>query len=194
MAQPFDSWVGIDYGSKMAGTTVICYKSGQHIHFLQSEKKSDADAFIAKCLAELQPQFVFLDAPLSLPSVYNGKGTDYFYRACDKETKAMSPMFLGGLTARAMRLDAQIKDVEFKETYPGYFVRQILELGSRYGKKGPLDIELAKQLADAYKLKLEVLPENWHQLDALCCYISGLRHHSGDGIKIGEAREGLIYV
>ena len=36
--------LGIDYGSKLAGTTVICFEKNKQLHFLQSEKKKDADA------------------------------------------------------------------------------------------------------------------------------------------------------
>ena len=34
---------GIDYGSKLAGTTVICFAHNKHLEFIQSEKKQDAD-------------------------------------------------------------------------------------------------------------------------------------------------------
>ena len=42
------TWIGIDYGSKLAGTTVICYKKEGRLQLLQSEKKSDADAFVSQ--------------------------------------------------------------------------------------------------------------------------------------------------
>ena len=103
--------IGIDYGSKMAGTTVIAYLKSGKLHFAQSQKKKDADLFVENWVAQHQPRAIFLDAPLSLPGVYTEPEAydDYFYRAGDRLLRAMSPMFLGGLTARAMRLSRRLK-------------------------------------------------------------------------------------
>jgi hypothetical protein len=91
---------GVDYGSKLAGTTVTCTldaPSGQ-VHFQKSAPREDADAFLRNYLLQSQPAFIFLDAPLSLPGVYRGLAgcRDYFYREADRQLGAMSPMFLGG--------------------------------------------------------------------------------------------------
>jgi hypothetical protein len=43
---------GIDYGSKMAGTTVICIQKGTQVILFQSQKNQDADLFIKKTLLE----------------------------------------------------------------------------------------------------------------------------------------------
>ena len=187
-------WVGIDYGSKLAGTTVICYSLDDKLHLIQSEKKADADAFVSKFILEHEPDYVYLDAPLSLPGVYNGNGDDYFYRACDKATKAMSPMFLGGLTARAMKLKASLPIAQFRESYPAYFIKVIKELGDDYGKRGPYTNVIAEKLVDEYGLVLHETPSNWHQLDALACYVIGLRHGLGDGQVLGRDEEGLIFL
>ena len=96
--------IGIDYGAKLAGTTAICFEQSGQLKIWQSEKKKDADKFVQESIKQLQPTTVFIDAPLSLPLAYFGEGENYFYRECDKILKGMSPMFLGGLTARAMRL------------------------------------------------------------------------------------------
>lgn len=88
--------LGIDYGSKLAGTTAICYQEGDALTIIQSEKKQDADRFINDTVESLKPEQIFIDAPLSLPAAYFGNGDDYFYRDCDRQLKAMSPMFLGG--------------------------------------------------------------------------------------------------
>ena len=116
---------GIDYGSKLAGTTVICFDENEKLNFRQSEKKQDADAFLEKLISEKQPDSVFIDAPLSLPNAYFGKGEDYFYRKCDREVGGMSPMFLGGLTARAIKLKSKSETPEcpFYEIYPAQLVR-----------------------------------------------------------------------
>lgn len=187
-------WIGVDYGSKIAGTTVICYEEKGKLCLLQSEKKKDADLFISNFIETHQVKEVYLDAPLSLPAAYHGRGSDYFYRICDRVTKAMSPMFLGGLTARAMKLAASHKEVVFKETYPGYLIRTVLDYKELYPKKSAYDPRLHQQLAKDYKLKYKQAPLNWHQLDAVSCWISGWRHESGQGVLLGEAEEGVIWV
>ena len=187
-------WIGIDYGSKLAGTTVICYQEHDKLCQIQSEKKKDADLFISDFIKKHKPQEIYLDAPLSLPGAFHGVGEDYFYRECDRETRAMSPMFLGGLTARAMKLAANHKGVVFKETYPGYFIRTVLGYSEMYSKKSSYTSELHDQLASDYDIEYKVAPDNWHQVDAVLCWISGWRHESGQGQLLGQAEEGLIWV
>ena len=102
---------GVDYGSKMAGTTVVAVARERQIDLLQSGRKQDADAWLLETAVAQQPDHIFLDAPLSLPGVYRhlpGR-SDYFYREADRELQAMSPMFLGGLTARAMQLHERLR-------------------------------------------------------------------------------------
>lgn len=188
-------WIGVDYGSKLAGTTVVCYRaeSGKVV-FLQSEVKKDADKFLSDILVTLKPEMIYFDAPLSLPSAYFGKGEDYFYRSCDRALKAMSPMFLGGLTARAMRLAAHHPEVKFVETYPGYFIREVLNLSTDYQKRKSYNDHIAQEIIKQYDLNLTQSPDNWHQLDALACWISGQRAADGSGLCFGEEEEGLICV
>ena len=128
---------GIDYGSKLAGTTVVTYDKDGKLYQKSSAKKQDADRMILSWVQSLKPDFVFIDAPLSLPAAYFGKGENYFYREADIELKAMSPMFLGGVTARAISLKKQIEaeGVEVFETYPGGLVRSKPELKAHYNKK-----------------------------------------------------------
>ena len=110
--------LGIDYGSKLAGTTSICWLEQDKLSIKQSSKKENADEMIEDILNHLKPEFVFIDCPLTLPSAYHGEGDDFFYRHCDKELRAMSPMFLGGLTARGMRLKHNSKSSHWHEVYP----------------------------------------------------------------------------
>src|SRR5215212_2962102 len=100
---------GVDYGSKLAGTTAIAVLEGNTITVHQSLKKQDADLFLTGLLKKYRPSVVGFDAPLSLPGVYRGMKdkNDYFYRTADRELTCMSPMFLGGLTARAIKLTTQ---------------------------------------------------------------------------------------
>jgi predicted nuclease with RNAse H fold len=188
---------GIDYGSKLSGTTVITYDLNGILFQKSSAKKMDADAMILKTARELKPSFIYLDAPLSLPKIYSGKGNDYFYREADRELKAMSPMFLGGLTARAMQLKAHILSlIETKifETYPGALVRSIPELKICYKKKDPTMIPvLTKQIEGLLKeIKLNDKPKTIHEIDSILAWYSGLRHQNGDAVITGNLKEGVI--
>ena len=96
--------VGIDFGARSAGNTVVCVREKGLFRFHRSAKDSDGDAWLRSLIDELRPAAIYIDAPLSLPGVYTGRGHDHFFRAADRQAGGMSPMFLGGLTARAMAL------------------------------------------------------------------------------------------
>ncbi len=191
--------VGIDYGSKMAGTTAICYLKEDRLFFSTSQKNRDADQFIFEFITQLPSKArIYLDAPLSLPGVYRGLPLyeDYFYRESDKAVKAMSPMFLGGLTARAMKLATSLKAEghEILEAYPGAFAR-ILDL-KRQGYKGTKE-EIPKaleRLQESYpSLILPTDLASWHGMDALIAFLIGCRHQEGKATIVGNEEEGLIY-
>ena len=190
--------IGIDYGSKLAGTTVICFVENEQLKLKQSQKKQDADQFLLSEITFLNPEFIFLDAPLSLPGVYrNLEGySDYFYRQSDKDLKAMSPMFLGGLTARAMRLQAQLKEKNYSvfETYPGYLAQMLSlkEIGYKKEKENiPLVLE---QFSNQLPYNLAEIPKNWHQFDAILAFYSGYRYLAGKSESYGRIEEGVIIV
>lgn len=186
---------GIDYGSKLAGTTVCAWQGGSGIELRQSAKKEDADAFLEALVAELQPNAIYFDAPLSLPGVYTNNGNDYFYRACDRALACMSPMFLGGLTARAMRLSHhwQQQGVVTYEAYPAALWREIGIKELMY-KKETYNIPACHALLQQqFSLSLPAV-SNWHQFDALLALCVGNRHQQQQGKIYGNPQEGLIYV
>ena len=109
--------LGIDYGSKTSGfTAAASYSSTGTVQVYQSAKGKDADAWLLNLINDLKPKNVAIDAPLSLPGVFIDPSAfnNYNYRACDGITGAMSPMFLGGLTARAMQLSAKLKALKIE--------------------------------------------------------------------------------
>jgi predicted nuclease with RNAse H fold len=188
-----NNWVGIDYGSKLAGTTVIAYVKAKQLHIIQSEKKQDADKWLQEQIALIKPSYIMMDAPLSLPLAYFGDSDNYFYRECDKAMSAMSPMFLGGLTARAMRLCSSWEDLKVIETYPGYLARKILKIDD-YNKKIPYKGQLNQYLSDLLAMDIHEDPINWHQVDAILCWYSGSRYNSNINEVFGDEKEGLIIV
>ncbi len=192
--------VGIDYGSKLAGTTVIMCLQKDEISFWQSAKKRDADAFILAQLKALGEAQIFVDAPLSLPLVYTDEDNydDYFYRQADRALKGMSPMFLGGLTARAMRLKSILEKEgwQVREVYPAALAR-MLDLPLLNYKKEKIHIKAVQnQLAQLFPnwniAQLDF--QNWHQIDALLALISGWRFQKNQHECYGDEREGQILI
>lgn len=195
-----DNHLGVDYGAKLAGTTAAAMVLNNELHLMQCGKNLDADVWLQKLVAELNPKVLYMDAPLTLPKVYSTEAphaeADFFYRQADREVNAMSPMFIGGLTARAMKLRTQLaaQGIAMLETYPAQANRLLLPHLQGY-KKAPIAIpEYTDALKGLVKYKLAQEPQNWHQVDAILAWLSGHRHNLGKAILYGDPREGRIIV
>lgn len=189
------NWIGIDYGSKMAGTTAIVYAKNNQLKVLQSAKKKSADEFIMGKVNNVFPRLkaVYLDAPLSLPKAYYGKGQDFMYRSVDRELGAMSPMFLGGLTARAMRLKSNLnaRGVSVFETYPARV--EAAELGTTTPKKKQWDMERIRTILEKKNMNCFKIA-NRHQYDAFWAWWAGYRHSWNRARVVGDKDEGTIII
>ncbi|CAA9230137.1 MAG: hypothetical protein AVDCRST_MAG56-874 [uncultured Cytophagales bacterium] len=195
---------GVDYGSKLAGTTVVCTLdvSTGGVHFGGSAAKADADAFLLDCLRQSQPALIFLDAPLSLPGVYRGLPgcADYFYREADRQLAAMSPMFLGGLMARAMQLKATLErnGLVVYETYPAAQARRLHLHPEGYKKEpaaiGPVLGHIQRQHSTLFSHTLITGAASWHHVDALLALLAAVRFTRGEHLVYGSAVEGEIIV
>jgi predicted nuclease with RNAse H fold len=193
---------GVDYGSKTAGTTAVVLGDTEtrRLTLHGSLSGQDADAFLLQIVKSHRPQVLCIDAPLSLPGVYTRLPgcNDYFYRQADKQLQAMSPMFLGGLTARAMRLTAQLTDLgtAVYETYPAAQARRLGLAALGYKTKAEAIAPVVAQI------KVE-LPEwdtglmqcrTWHHVDALLAWLGAWRLETQSAERYGDEAEGLIYV
>ena len=182
-------WFGIDYGSKLAGTTAVSFLQNDQLMIIQSKKNQDADLMIKELVDHHLPDRLFIDVPLSLPGVYKDPNLyhDYFYRACDRTLRAMSPMFLAGLTARGIKLSADFAKtgiVSF-ETYPTALAK-LLEIE---------EWEQFHQTAERILYPIQVSkPMNKHQADSLLCFLAGFRFENYLSKKVGVESEGLIYL
>jgi len=196
------TWIGIDYGAKTSGNTVICHHDGGYIRFYDADRR-DADTFVVRWVEQLAPyqlQHVFIDAPLSLPGVYHGiEGcTNFHYRACDTALQAMSPMFLGGLTARAIELKQTLVHkfiVSVYEVYPKAIAQVVLK--NLYHKKlSSVElISLSNFLVNQFpSIAFDTYPQTQHQFDALLAWLSGYRfvHHQHQ--LVGHAIEGQVII
>lgn len=194
---------GIDFGAKLAGTTVLCTLGAQNeLLFFSSQKKQDADVFLLNVLEEVKPDIVALDAPLSLPlrCIKKADRGSFFYRIADIETGAMSPMFLGGLTARAMQLHAHLQNSGTKvfESYPAQLAK-VLRMPDAYKKENQA-IEVCIEILTRYwhdnLIKIRIpksISLNWHEFDSWLALTIAYRIHSGIAKAYGLQEEGLIW-
>lgn len=189
-----EKWIGIDLGGQTTGSTAICYLQKGFLQFDQAPIRSNADDWIFNWLGKHQEiESIFIDAPLSLPAAYFDKGRDFMFREADRQVGAMSPMFLGGLTARAIRLKYELekKDLEIKETYPAHLEKELF--GHKTPKKQSIPLERLDELSllSGYGVS-EV--KNRHQYDALLAWVSGWRHYKQQHKVFGDQKEGVIII
>ncbi len=188
---------GIDFGAKLSGTTAITSIQNASFNIQQSKKGVDADAWLLEAISKLKPTIIFIDAPLSLPAAYfDSRSSEFFYREADKKLTAMSPMFLGGLTARAMRLKRILnaQNISVFETYPAALVRELLPDSVFYKKDME---EFRKELQHKMmEYPLPSLPKitTFHQADSMLAWLSGYRHLHHQANLFGSSAEGLIFI
>ena len=183
--------MGIDFGARRAGTTAFCVLSNDTFILEQSSINKDSDEFLRNAVELYRPHLICIDAPLSLPMAYRDSEADFrdfHYRKCDREVRAMSPMFLGGLTARAMELAMNWRNqkIEVLEVYPGGLVKH-LNLQLHYKN----NVAKFLEAADFHDFKLPVLP-SWHQVDAFLAWYSGMRYTAKVHVSVGDEKEGCI--
>lgn len=188
---------GIDFGAKLAGTTSMTILKDSKFSIHDCKKGEDADAWILEQVERQAIKTVFIDAPLSLPLAYfDDKSNEFFYRKADADLGAMSPMFLGGLTARAMKMKRllETEHVAVFETYPAALVRELF-VHSEFYKK---DIQgFRKELrvkTKAYDLPALPRFKSFHQVDSLLAWLSGYRHLNHQSIIHGSKQEGAIFI
>jgi len=109
----------------------------------------------------------------------------------------MSPMFLGGLTARAMKLRDYLEKLEITvfETYPKHQA-VILELSdSMYKGDDKHILDLSTVVSKKFNLNVNHdQMKTWHHFDSLLAYIAGIRFLNKTHLAIGDKQEGLIIV
>ncbi len=188
--------MGVDFGARTAGTTAAAFLKDGKLYVSSVKNNEDADKWLRNQIEDYNPRFVFIDAPLSLPMIYTRKieNPDYFYRQADRETKAMSPMFIGGLTARAIKLKDEYADkqIEFLESYPKKVSEITMkEFHLKYKEKEYRTDYLAK-LEETCGFPFTKEPANWHEADAVLAWLGGKRYLNGTALQAGNPEEGII--
>lgn len=185
-------FIGIDYGAQYAGTTVICYRDRGLFRFERSMKGQESDSWMMERVKGIGPAAIYMDAPLTLPAAYYGKGNDHFFRRADRETGGMSPMFLGGLTARAIQAASQWRSsgIEVFEAYPSALVRIEWDYLKIPGRRSIPQHHL-RLMAGMFQLPPPT-PKDRHEADAWLCWLVGHRHQLGLAKVFGDHAEGAI--
>ncbi|MFZ9700257.1 MAG: hypothetical protein ACO3AF_04145 [Flavobacteriales bacterium] len=189
--------VGIDFGAKLAGTTAVCMgHAGGQLELMATKKGQDADRFLEQTLRLNGPVLICIDAPLSLPMAYVKpmESPDFFYRQADREAKAMSPLFLGGLTARACKLAHRWRQQKWTviEGYPGGLV-QDMKPGIEYKKDKSGLVPFMQHISQEIKQDLPNV-ESWHEVDAILAWWIACKYVEGKARGIGNQEEGKLWI
>ena len=196
MAKKNITIIGIDYGAKLAGTTVLAVSENtKDVSIISCRKNEDADAFILQHLKKYPNAVICIDAPISLPIVYKQpeKSTEYFYRKCDKLLQAMSPMFLGGLTARAMQLKAK-SNLPFYEVYPAALANVLSLKNLQYKREKTAIRPITEKVLQHFNIRCTHTFTTWHEADALLALCIGFRIQNKIATPYGDIEEGTIWV
>ncbi len=193
---------GIHFGSKLSGNTVISLIKQNKIYFLDVDKEVDADIFIYNAAKHFKPDVIFMNAPLSLPGVFSNKVDcdDHEYRSADKEICSISPMIIGGVTARAIALKKKLESELNTKVYEtcskaqahnyelmkmGYKTTQLRLHSCRNHLESKLNPRLMFCCQDV---------KSWDHIDAMLSLITAMRFVTGQALPYGNPDEGLIYV
>lgn len=181
---------GIDYGARLAGTTVLALLDQDTIHLFSIAKGQDADRELIRLIDQWKPDILALDAPLTVPTGIRGTGTEFHLRRVDRMCGAMSPMFLGGLTARAMALRHHYKDsaITWLETYPSWLAK------ARFGLDRKDHTALMIHLQEVWPGLALPQPDNQHQLDALLALVAAEHRRRHISWHYGDPSEGVIVI
>lgn len=188
---------GIDFGGKMSGTSVIAVPGQTTIRLFNCEKNEDADKFLLDMIQQKKISCVFLDAPLNLPCIYKGIQTreDYFFRESDQQLKSVSPMLMGGLTARAMKFSSILKKfgVDCYEVHPPAFISRMKLNEMGYKKETDQIPEISEKISEIIGLPLMHELNTWNEVDALIALAIGILFKQDKAEFCGNPEEGFVY-
>ncbi|MEL7432249.1 MAG: hypothetical protein AAGI90_06995 [Chlamydiota bacterium] len=185
-------WAGVDYGAKFRASTAITFLKKKTITTVLSPKKTDVDLWLEDFLQKEGIHVVFMDAPLSLPKIYFDpldQESSHHFRQVDRELGAMSPLFLGGLTARAMAFKQKIekRGATVLETYPSAILRK------RFSEK-TLDEALLLIASEVEFAFPSIDGMNPHEKDSILAWYAGYRYHKKESMIFGRKEEGQIFL
>ena len=188
---------GIDFGARLSGNTVIAAFQSDCVQLMQCPMSVDANAWISEKYREQQPELIAIDAPLSLPFGYFRDKGDLHFREADRALAAMSPMFIGGLTARAIEWTRELS-CEVIEAYPSALA-DLWTFQGRKKRKEDVTGFFNRCVKPRFREQTGIRksydePVNIHQLDAWLALMTAMRYQNGEARSYGNKEEGLIWV
>lgn len=192
-------FIGLQLGPQRTTPLTIAFEQEGQLLTGSSKAGEDVEKFLLKYLLGGPVKQVFVGAPLSLPAAYFQPKlyNDYLYRACDRELNSDSPMVLGGLTARAIRLKA-ILEAQGIKTYETNTSHQLKRMALSIAPQAELDVHKTALLARVQEeTGLSIPPERierWDQAHALLAFVAGYRYQQGKSEVFGLEKEGFIIV
>ncbi|MBZ0181155.1 MAG: hypothetical protein K8F60_01735 [Melioribacteraceae bacterium] len=162
--------LGIDLGGRTTGKTALSFldtdlnEIKNYSREYISERCGKSDKEFIRFVESFNADIIGIDAPLSLPDF---KSENYLYRNCDKKLKALSPMTLGEITARAIHIKENLSCEDIFEVYP----KTLLELHKinhkGYKRDQNLQNFIWSFLKDYYDLKFPNIEMNEDNLDSI---------------------------
>ena len=187
--------IGIDLGGRTTAKTSISLLAiaEKEVVLFSKEYISNicgkSDSSFIKFVNDLDPDVIGIDAPLSLPDFTS---ENYLYRKCDKELKALSPMTLGEITARAIYLKNNFTSSYIFEVYP----KTLLELHKINHKGYKRNSRLQKQifdfLSEFYDLKFPHFDLNEDDLDSILAVLILFHYKNGKFEIVNEGPPFII--
>ena len=178
--------IGIDLGGRTTAKTSISLLdiAEKEVVLFSKEYISNicgkSDSSFIKFVNDLDPDVIGIDAPLSLPDFTS---ENYLYRKCDKELKALSPMTLGEITARAIYLKNNFTSSYIFEVYPKTLL-ELLKINHKgYKRNSRLQKQIFDFLSEFYDLKFPHFDLNEDDLDSILAVLI-LFHYKNDKFEV----------
>ncbi|MCH8555192.1 MAG: hypothetical protein LAT76_08545 [Schleiferiaceae bacterium] len=194
-------WAGVSLGGKYTGDSALAIYSNGQILIVQPDEGVDSDAFSTQVIEQFAPEIITIDAPITIPGALTKTSGcfDYHFRQADKECGCISPMIIGGRTARAIELKSVWEKLgkEVYETSPRLLARDfgLREMG--YRKTGLHLRNCAALLKASFNPDINLAERdisNWTRLDALLALMTAMKIETKTATSIGNPEEGLIWV
>ncbi|MEM8628668.1 MAG: hypothetical protein AAGF04_01125 [Chlamydiota bacterium] len=185
-------WIGVDFGAKTRASTALTSSRGDQISAVLCPLKGDVDAWLYAHIKKIRAAHVFLDAPLSLPRIYFDPAdlhSSHHFRQVDRDLGAMSPLFLGGLTARAIALKASLEKIGVAcyETYPAATLKKRFPGQSVDEALSYIERDTKRSITDLQRL-------NSHEKDSILAWYAGYCYFFREPLVFGRKEEGMIVV
>lgn len=186
--------IGIDLGGRTTGKTAVSvYNSENNIVKVIGVKEiekitSGIDENFIEFLNELNGNIIGIDAPLSLPDFTQ---KDYLYRSGDREVKALSPMTIGEITARAIFLNSKL-NCEVIEVYP----KSVLQFLGLQSTKYKNNEKLLRNITNIVISKYKMIPNQFEMIndnvDSLLSLVAVIHYFRNSYRNIGNKTKFII--